>query len=199
MAAPISALELRPHDLVREVSLDAINFYVDELSGIYLPDEFKEANADVPDVKYWKSEDRLRGKFGRFTLDHVKGNDDEEQLDGILLMGTTIGLSGLDRYKDMNSLRHYGLKAKVRDVLEARGLLGQHIKVNPVDYGSTRIGLDESGATNTVNVSGNSYDFGRAKAEGRQVTCEMFGRLLGNEIQVLNTDPEPRENEQITR
>lgn len=120
MPASISALEHKPSDFVREVSTDAITFYVDELSGIYLPEEFKEAHADRFDVEYWKPEDRLRGKFGRFALKRAEETGDEKPLDGILVMGTTIGLSGLDRDGYMASLRHFTLDDKIRDILEER-------------------------------------------------------------------------------
>jgi hypothetical protein len=195
--ASISALEHTPYDFVREVSTDAITFYADELSGIYLPEEFKEAHADRFDVKCWKPEARLRGKFGRFALKRAEETGDEEPLDGILLMGTTIGLDGLDRYDDMESLRHYAFNEKFRDVLEERDLVGQRIAVDRADYGATTIKLGSDGLAETVHVDGASGDFGRATAEGRQETCAMFAQLLGNEIQVINVDPEPRPSQRI--
>lgn len=199
MSAPISALECEPYDLVREVSPEAINFYVDELSGIYLPDDFKNEHADVRDVEGWKPEDRLDGKFGRWDVRRARegGESKEELLDGILLMGTTIGLSGLDRDGYMTDLRHLVLRSKVRDVLEKRNLLGEKITVNAVDYGHTSIKLDDDGQVEAIRVDDSSFDFGRANTEGRQETCDMFAQLLGDEIQVINADPEPREFDQI--
>jgi len=92
MPEPISALDLTPYDLIREVSPEAVNFYVEDLSGLYLPEEFQNEHADVTDVKYWRARERLRGKFGRFTVMQFEESGEEEredQLDGILVMGTT--------------------------------------------------------------------------------------------------------------
>jgi hypothetical protein len=195
--ASISALENTPDEFVREVSPDAITFYIDELSGIYLPEAFKEAHAGRFDVDYWKPEARLRGKFGRFALKHIEEAGDEEPLDGILVMGTTIGLSGLDRYGDMVSLRHFAFNEKIREILDERDLLGRLIDVKPADYGATTIKLGDSGVAEALSVDGSSGDYGRATAEGRQETCAMFAQLLGNEIQVINVDPEPRPSQRI--
>jgi hypothetical protein len=149
MTTPISALEHQPSDFIREASLDAINFYVDKLSGIYL------------------------------------------------LMGTTIGLSGLGRDGYMESLRHYSLQDKVREVLEERELVGAPIRIDRADYGDTTIVLGENGDVNAFSAGGSSYDFGRANAEGRQQTCDVFERLLGNAIKVINADPEPKPRDRI--
>jgi hypothetical protein len=197
MTTPISALEHQPSDFIREASLDAINFYVDKLSGIYLPDDFKQAHGDVYHIKYWKPENRLRGKFGRFALKHVQEEDDQAEIDDILLMGTTIGLSGLGRDGYMESLRHYSLQDKVREVLEERELVGAPIRIDRADYGDTTIVLGENGDVNAFSAGGSSYDFGRANAEGRQQTCDVFERLLGNAIKVINADPEPKPRDRI--
>jgi hypothetical protein len=197
MAEPTSALDHEPHELIREVSPEAISFYVDELSGIYLPDDFRQEHDDRTDVKYWKPEDRLLGKFGRFTLRHVQGEGEDEPLDGILLMGTTIGLSGLDRYGDLRSLRHYSFIDTMRDVLEARGLMGQNVAIDRADYGATNIALDGSDIPIRLDVFGSSGDYGRADTEGRRQTCEMFEHLIGPAITVINRDPEPRPRERI--
>jgi hypothetical protein len=197
VASPISALEHEPHDFIREVSPEAISFYVDEISGIYLPDEFMQQHAEVFDVRFWKPDDRLRGKFGRFALSHAQEEEEQVALDDILVMGTTIGLSGLDRDGDMGSLRHFSLQNKVRDVLEARDLVGKRIRVDRADYGDTTIVLAEDGSADSLRVGGSSIDFGRAKAEGRQQTCNVFEQLLGNAIKVINEDPEPKDYERI--
>lgn len=193
MANPISALEHKPSDFVREVSLDTIIYYSDELSGLFLPDEFRSTHADVINVKNWKPEDRLHGKFGRFALRHTG----DCELNDILVMGTTIGLHGLDRYNNMESLLHRNLHGRARDILEERGLTDEIIGVDRADYGVTRIELDERGAPKSVSVSGLSIDFGRANAEGRQRTCELFERLLGVSVQVINVDPKPKEHDRI--
>jgi len=87
MPAPISALERTPSDLIREVSPEAIDFYVDGLSGLYLPDEFREEHGDHFSVAYWKAENRLQGKFGRFALRHTQEDSgaEEEPLGDILV------------------------------------------------------------------------------------------------------------------
>ncbi len=105
-------------------------------------------------------------------------------------MGTTIGLSGLDRHGYLESLRHYSFQDRMRDVLEERDLLGKPIRINRADFGSTTIVLGESGDADALRVGGSSYDFGRADADGRQQTCEVFERLLGNTINVINEEPE---------
>jgi len=191
---PISATECIPEDLVREVSPEAITFYVDELSGIYLPDSLKETHADVHSVKYWKPEDRLKGKFGRFSLRPKEGSDEEKALEDILVMGTTISLSGLDEFGRMKRLRHYALS--LREILEERDLLGQ-VSIDAADYGSTLIQLDDNGVAESLGVGGYSVDFGRATAEGRQKTCDLFEQILGDEVQVINAEPEPRNSQRI--
>jgi hypothetical protein len=198
MPHAVSALELEPHDLIREVSRDAINYYVDELSGIHLPDDFKEKYAETYAVKFWKPEDRLRGKFGRFVLQSAQEESvgDEEPLGDILLMGSTIGLRGLDG-NYMLDLRHYEFLRKARQILEARDLPDEDIKLQDVDYGSTSIKLRDDGKVAAIRVGGSSMDYGRAGKEGRRETCEAFERLLGNEIEVINSEPEPREHQKI--
>ncbi len=192
MDSPVSAILHEPSDFVREVSADAIKFYVNGLSKIYLPDGFKQANAGVLDVECWKPEDRLCGKFGRFALLHaVEGA--QAQLDDILMMGTTIGLSGVSHYGlCMASLRHNRLEAQALHILRSRGL-DKGISVEPADYGSTTIVLDKSGKPQSVVVDGSSVEFGRANTEGRERTCELFRRLLGGDIGVDNAEPSPRE------
>jgi hypothetical protein len=199
MPEPISALEHEPFDLVREVSPDAISFYVDELSGIYLPEEFKVGRADVLAVKRWKPENRLNGKFGRFTVTLVveKGEEEnEERLDDILVMGTSIGLSGIDRYRSMDSLRHYTLDDMIGSILKGRDIAGPNISVRRADYGSTIIG-PASNPGEEIIVGSSSYDFGRASTDGRQETCDLFAQLLGDKTRVVNSDPEPREKDKI--
>jgi len=197
LATPLSALEHQPPDFIREVSPEAISFYADELSGLYLPDDFKEVHSEVFDVAYWKPEERLRGKFGRFALRYAQEEDGQAELNDILFMGTTIGLSGLGRDGNLASLRHYSFQDKVMDVLEERALADERIRIVRADYGSTAIVLGESGTPESLRVGGTSYDFGRAKAEGRQQTCELFERLLSGAIKVINENPEPRERERI--
>jgi hypothetical protein len=197
VSTQISALEHRPHDFIREVSPAAIDFYVEELSGLYLPDDFRQAHGDVHSVERWKPEDRLCGKFGRFALRHAQEEDGQGELDDILLIGTTIGLSGVDRYRRMKSLRHYELEDNARDMLKDRNLTGPPIEIIGVDYGGTSIKFDDNGLPQSIRVEGLSYDFGRAEAEGRQETCKLFERLVGNSVQVINVDPEPKEYEQI--
>jgi hypothetical protein len=195
MPNQISALEHRASDFIREVSLDALNFYTDGLIGLYLPDDFKHANADVFDVKYWKVEDRLVGKFGYFALKHL--DDEQAKLEDILVMGTTIGLHGLDNSGDMESLRHFSLRDGLLSVLKARDLVGEPIRAEAVDYGDTLIKLSEDGTPQSVSIGGTSFDFGRAGTEGRQRTCELFEQLLGQGIDVINSEPEPKERQRI--
>ena len=197
MANPISALKHRSFDFIREVSLDALTFYADGLSGIYLPEDFKQEHGETYGVKYWTADERLNGKFGRITLKYAQEEEPAAELDDILLMGTTIGVHSLDRYNQLESLRHYSFREKLRDVVEARGLLGMKISYAEVDYGDTRIMLGESGAPERLEVSGNSFDFGRANTEGRQQTCDLFQRILGSTIEIVNSYPEPNKNERI--
>jgi hypothetical protein len=192
VSTPISALERKPTDFIREVSPDALNFYAKGLSELYLPEDFRQAHNSYK-AKYWKSEDRLRGKFGRFALLDTREEVGQDELEGMLVIGTTIALSGL-----MESLRHFQLDNMARgEILSQRDLTYPPIQVIGVDYGATSIGLDESGTPQSISVGESSCDFGRADAEGRQKTCELFEQLLGKDIQVINADPEPQEYEQI--
>lgn len=197
MPIAVSALEYQPFDFTREVSPAAITFYVDELRGVYLPNDFRDSHRDVADIKSWQPEDRLHGKFGRFM---VKRAQNSEECEDILVMGTTMGLSGLDRHeRDLSKLRHRVFNDTVRDVLDRRGLLGKSVSIDPVDYGSTGIVVGENGIAGAIEVGRNSYEFGRATAEGRQETCDLFRQLLGNAVEVINKDPEPSADERIMR
>lgn len=194
----ISALEQRTTELMREVSPDAISFYVDELSGIFLPDDFQAEHHELFDVKYWKPEDRLHGKFGRFTLKQTEGA--AVDLDDILIMGTTIGVGGLDRNRYMHSLRHYALGGLVPAIAQQRGVDWYAVEARAVDYGSTAIVLDTEGQASAIKVGEDSIDFGRDDFAGRQKTCELFEKLLAStSLQVINTDPEPREHEHVIK
>lgn len=196
MADPISALEHRPSGFIREVSPEAIRFYVSDLSRIYLPEEFRTKHSDIYDVERWEPENRLGGKFGRFTVRHAQEEEGQPELDDILLMGTTIGLYGLDR-RNLMSLRHATLSNGIVDILEARGLAETPVRVKDVDYGATSIILGENGTAQALRVSSKSYDYGRAETEGRQQTCELFERLLAGTVEVINADPEPRPHDRI--
>lgn len=196
MAEPISAIEHHPHEYIREVSPDAIAFYVDELSGMYLPEDFRQAHVDAFDVEFWGPEKRLYGKFGRFAVRSEEGSEHED----ILLMGTTIGMGSLDRGGHLESLRHYHFKDMAEDLaLNARDLDPETWWLEAVDYGGTTISLDALGKPRKFRISGNSIDFGRANAEGREKTCELAATLLSGTVEVVNSDPEPREHEQIIR
>jgi hypothetical protein len=197
MCNTLSALDHRPSDFIREVSPEAVGFYVDDLSGISLPETFKTEHADNIDVRFWKPEDRLQGKFGRWAVTRVE-DDKEIPLDDILLMGSTIGLTGFDRYGDLQSLRHVMLLTAVRGVLKNRGLTDEPLGVKAIDYGSTAIHVEDGEATK-LTVGGSSVDFGRADKDVRQRTCEAFGSLLGNHIEVVNLNPEPKDYERIIR
>jgi hypothetical protein len=195
--APISALERTPYDLIREVSPDAIRFYVDELRGIYLPEDFKQAYADVLEVKFWTPQDRLKGKFGRFAVKLVESGG-ELPADGILAMGPVIGLSGLaNDGRGMDRLRHSTLDEKAQAILKERGLPGADAILNRADYGSTAILLNSDGLVQAIALSSASLEFGRADTDGRRETCDMFKRLLRNEIEVMNIGPGPDGPERI--
>lgn len=200
MSTPISALEQSTTDLIREVSPEAISFYVDELSGIFLPEDFRAEHHDVFDVEFWKPEKRLNGKFGRFTLKHTEGAEVELELDDVLVMGTTIGVGGLDRTGYMHSLRHYALGGLVPAIVQQRGIDWNAVEARAVDYGSTTIVLDAEGQAAAIKVGGDSIDFGRANSAGRQKTCELFEKhLASTSLQIINSDPEPREHERIIK
>lgn len=195
----LSALDFQPIDLTREVSSGAIDFYVDELSGIYLPDAFKAEHQGVSDVKYWEPEHRLMGKFGRYALTGAKEDGSTVELDDILVMGTTIGVSGVDDRGYMSSLRHRGLRETARSVFADRDTDGLTVESKDADYGSTTILVGDNGAAEAIVVSAASLDFGRADAEGRERTCALFRQALGSSIEIINEEPDPTSRGRILR
>lgn len=196
MAERISALDHRPEDFIREVSVEALSFYADDLSGLFIPEDFKVKN-NVYAVKRWHINQRLLGKFGRFAL----SEDSEDKLvevEEVMLMGSTIGLDRLSRSTDnFLSLDHYQLELAVPDVVRARGLQDRVGLSSALDFGITSIGLDDEGVPNSLLVFGKSSTYGRADAEGRQLTVDLMAKLLGESVEVINCEPEPDPNERI--
>lgn len=201
MVDKLSAPEHSPSDFIREVTPEALEFYVDELSGLHLPEDF---DPDTFAAKTWDVKKRLSGKFGRFTV--ANAEDPETKYDDVLLMGTTVGLGKVDRVGMLSSLYHYNLHDAVWGVLQSRDIIDEisndairSLRVDAVDYGSTHIRLGRAGRAEALLVGSSSMDFGRADTEGRQATCVAFETLLENVVEVINSDPEPREREQLIR
>ncbi len=166
----------------------------DELSGIFLPEGFVSKHKDNTEVQHWNTRDRLLGKFGRFTITGVEQQDQE--FDDVLLMGTTIGVHGLDMDGYITSLRHYAFSGLVSKLLEQRDIDLKNVQIRAADYGSTMLAADQDGQIKQILVRGRSLDFGRADVDGRKKTCELFKKkLTGTSIEVLNSDPTPRELE----
>lgn len=194
MIQPTSAIEHQPEEFMREVSPEAIRFYVEELRSLRLPLDFRAEHACNEYLGGWDTEDRLKGKFGRFTLEAIDKDVDPDKLADVLVMGTTIGLGALDgtgRYARLRSLRHYSLFDAAEKVLMARGLEDVELELNEVDFGSTTIRLNPNSVAKQIVVSAESIDFGRADAEGRLQTCQLFSKLLGDQIAVVSLDPAP--------
>jgi hypothetical protein len=196
LALPISALNHKPTDFIREVSPEAITFYIDDMSGLYLPDEFKQEYWAQLNVKNGKLEERLHGKFGRFVIGHIE-NDGKYKEKDVMLMGTTIGLSTSSRNGELEYLRHRNLYETVIKLIEEQGMLSDLMKVDPADFGSTSIITTARGSAESIYIGGSSMDFGRAAAEGRQQTCELFQKLLGDTIKVVNVEPELMSTQQL--
>jgi hypothetical protein len=202
----ISALEVgHPTEVVREVEKGVLDYYAHGLSGLYLPDDFKVRHPNAYDVKSWKPEDRLLGKFGRFVISKYTYNDEEEPLIDdeftpvdIIVMGTTIGLGSRVRYGEMSHLIHYDLgEMALAFSKNKKNNRKADIVCIPADYGLTRIGLDEQGNPQTLLVIAKSFDFGRASTEERDRTCKLFQELLGDSIKVVNGTPEPIADDKI--
>ena len=196
----ISALDVTTYGLIREVSVEALDFYANGLSGLYLPEDFKESHKDSYDVERWDLQQRLRGKFGRFVL--KQGDEDSEPThedEVVLLMGSTIGVDLIDSRGNMQSLRHFEFRQKLFDVFRSRGLDGDDFAVGRVDYGSTSIVLDVNGDARAIEVGGRSIDYGRADEVGRLETCELFKKAVGDAIGVVNKDPAPDEWDYVIR
>lgn len=194
MIQPASAIEHQPEEFMREVSPEAIRFYVEELRSLRLPLDFRAQHACNEYLGGWDTEDRLKGKFGRFTVKAVGDDVEPKELEDVLVMGTTIGLGELDgtgRYARLRSLRHYSLFDAAEKVLMARGLEDVELELNEVDFGFTTIRLNPNGVAKQIVVSAESVDFGRADAEGRLQTCQLFSKLLGDQVAVVNLDPAP--------
>lgn len=202
MTTPLSALDQAPVDLIREVSSEAISFYVDELSGIYLPEDFRTEHSDAFDVECWDPQNRLRGKFGRFIVRDAEQQDLEArtEYEDVLLMCTTIGVGALSRDGFFQSIRHHGFRSMVPEVLEGRGIDWKKVEIKPVDFGSTKIVVDDNQRASELQILGGSIDYGRADTAGRFKTCELFERrLTDTSIEVANEEPEPREHQQILK
>lgn len=196
----ISALDVTTFGLIREVSVEALDFYANGLSGLYLPEDFKEAHDDSFDVKYWDVQKRLRGKFGRFVLKlEDKDSSVGDEVEEVLLMGPTIGVDLIDSRGNMQSLRHFEFRPKLFDVFRTRGLDVGDYEVFREDYGSTTILLGDNGEARALEVGGRSIDYGRADKQGRQATCDLFSKLLNKSIDVINLDPEPSEHDYVIR
>lgn len=196
-ARATSALDLQPADTIREVSAEAITYFVSKLGDIYLPDGFAAQNSQALDVERWDKCQRLRGKFGRFVVSTEDGDRVEPD---VLLMGTTIGLRSLDRFGYLQSLRHYEFHDLVYGAMVRRGLSeSERLRAHAVDYGATEILLDDDGAPTSIKVSGSSLDYGRAGSVERAITCVLFQQLLDAKLGVINADPEPRAHDRIIR
>lgn len=182
MANRISALECIPSELIREVSLEAVELYVEGLSGLYLPDSTRQEHLDSSDIRNWKPEDRLRCKFARFAISRSA-----EKLKDVLLMGSTVKVGRVDQHGGLDILRHYEFQGKLlRNILEKRGDADHDVAVRSVDYGNVRIELGPDEQAKKVVVSGRSIDYGSADTDGRKETCELFQDLLGTTILVEN-------------
>ncbi len=198
----ISALESEPEDHIRRVEPGVLSYYVNDLSGLYLPDSFTSEHINNPSVNCWKPEDRLHGKFGRFIAQrYISFGRPDPAFNPIqvILMGTTIDLGYDEHLRRMSSLRHYVLDSKVMGIIRDSAGEDGRLGFESVDYGSTTIKLDKDGEPVAVDVYGQSFDFGRADTEGRRETCELFQALLGDSIQVVNVNPEPIVTDQIIR
>lgn len=197
MPNKISALELDPTDLIREVSLETIAFFVDGLRGVYLPKGFIDKHPEAHGVTEWTSENRLKGKFGRCVVQLATEEGGKSFQAGatadILVMGSTLGVRGVDhRGFFMHEVRHYELSAMALEVLELRGL-DETTDLNFVDYGQTHILLTEDGRPGAIVIKGQSLDLGRGNNEVRQETCRQFSALLGPKIDIINADEKNNE------
>lgn len=197
----ISALDVTTYDLIREVSVEALDYYANGLSGLHLPEAFKKANETSFDIQHWDVQKRLHGKFGRFVLkqEDEDGSDADAREESVLLMGSTIGVDLIDSRGNMQNLRHFEFRHKLFEVFRSRGLDGSNFAVDRVDYGSTRIELGDDGAVCSVDVGGRSIDYGRADELGRQETCELFKKAVGDAIDLVNKDPVPDEWDYVIR
>jgi hypothetical protein len=206
----ISAIDLNPIDCVREVSPAAIDYYVEELSGLFLPPDFVEANIDSdPQLGEWGPDERLRGSFGRFVVDYYAEQEGDlanvapAESQEMLVMGTTIGLPGpYYNMFGMRSLKHVDLleylKRASRNEADQKGMI---TNIRKVDFGHTEIVLGEDGTVKKLLVSGSSYDFGRADEIGRSETCRAFERALEGVVEsfveVVNVNQVPRGYDRI--
>lgn len=188
----ISALDCRTSDLIKEVSHDALNFYVHELDSLYLPEDFIAEHGEVFDVVHWSKQNRLKGKFGRFVV-----NLENETKQDILLMGATVGVDMIGPDGCLQSLRHFELRHELEHVLHKRGFGNQDYDVDREDYGSTKIETDSSGKPKLIIVGGRSIDYGRANEVGRGETCRQFSKILGSDVVVINSDPVPLDYEYV--
>ena len=194
----MSALDFEPADLIREVSSAAIDFYVRGLNTIELPDDFMQQHRKVLGVEGWSNKGRLEGKFGRYIV-HSEDAGIRSKND-VIVMGTTLGVGGLDRDYGLRSLRHYELQDALYGVLIGRGVAdAEALEVRAVDYGSTVINLTNGGDVESVTVRGRSIDYGRGNAVVREKTCELFVRLLDGGIKVINADPDPKIHEYVMK
>ena len=186
MAEHISALTKWPIDCVRQVTPGVLGFYVDELSGLYLPDDFTERFRGNNFVEGWDVADRLKGKFGRFTLSgEVPSDVDVSDIEEIIIMGTTLPLG-----KELNQLRHRSLPQLLYPILKNRDLLGRGLSYEKTDYGDTEIVVDGRNVPQELRVFSESADFGRADADGRERTCEVLRSILAP-LAVMNVELEP--------
>ncbi len=188
MTERISALDHRPIDFVREVSPDALDFYVKGLRGLYMPES---------EQRFLDPSDRLHGKFGRYVL---ANSETSETFREILLMGTVVTL-GPKAYGAIDSLLHFQIRSALINMVR-RGEVehvpeGVPIDVQHVDYGQTQIILGKDDQLQSVLVSGASFEFGRASEEGRQQTCELFDSLLEGTVTVVNANPTPETYDDI--
>lgn len=193
MSEPINALGLRPTELIREASPEALDFYAHTLSGLYLPEYYLEENKDARGVSEWDVGGRLLGIFGSFEVTTVDG--EEEQTQSMAFLGSTIGVGKLSPSNYLEQLKHSDIRS-VFDEIIGKPEKGVTRKINS-DYGSTRIEIDKQGRPVGLRVIGSSPEMGRANTEGRLKTVQALGRMIGNSVKITNVDPTPSASNKV--
>ncbi len=196
MSMPINAFDHEPSDFIRDVSLEALGFYVTELEGLYIPEGSEAEHKDSIDLRRWEPSKRTAGKFGRFVLGVFNENGEMAEIEeDILVMGTTIPLGEPSGRGSMSELLHVMLEAFVYRRLSAEGCFAEGRSYAAVDYGATRITVTGEGVEG-IRVGASSFNLGRADEQGRSRTIELFNERLDG-LDVDNTDPVPRQQKRI--
>lgn len=159
MPYPRTNKQLDITDLARPLSLEAVVFF---------------ASDELP-----KAKEHDTARFGKFV-----------RLGEAMVIGATMSHGTPDHRGDLSTVFHWQLIRFLHDDpelhqrAEATYNDEPHLRGGLTDAGRTFIKVDETGAPVELSLGGNSFDFGRADAAGREKTLQVAQALVGDTVRV---------------